>query len=318
MANHEISKRFVLGFDNEIPSRDFLLFVKNFPPGGFIFFERNFADIDSLKENIEILNKISPSSLFMIDEEGGVKSRLRWEHNFPNPPDPRIIANDFSVERARSLHRECAKELKKIGFDMNLAPVVDVAGENHILGPRSFSDDADICARYSVAIIEGIIEGGLFPCAKHFPGLGSAKIDPHIGISIADESADFQGKHFLPFMKAISANVPAIMTTHLIAPSLDDSNKIATISPKMIKILREKLNFNGVIISDDLLMGGSLSYGSLEDITISSLACGHDIVLICKEVLELDRIIISARKEIDPKANEISIARIQRYLPKTS
>ncbi|MCK5832328.1 glycoside hydrolase family 3 protein [bacterium] len=273
----------VFGFSGSIPDKNFIDFIEKAQPYGFIIFEHNFISSKGLKKTIKNLRSICPKAMFMIDEEGGEKSRLRLEHGFPNPPNPRELPSSMTPLQVREAYRTLGNALADLGIDINLAPVVDVASEGHILGGRALSDNPYICAEYAVAIIEGLFSAGIKPCAKHFPGLGSADIDPHLGVSFAGKNEDFWLKHFIPYKSVIEAAIPYIMTTHLVAKKLDPSGKIATYSSKIINIIREDLGFTGSIISDDLFMGGAQEYQSLEDRVKKTLDSGHDIVLICKE-----------------------------------
>ncbi|RKZ31065.1 hypothetical protein DRQ36_03350 [bacterium] len=313
-----IGKRFVLSFDNIRPSESFLRLIEKYPPGGIIIFERNFSDIDSLEKNIKTIKSAAPETLIMLDEEGGIKSRIRREHGFPNPPDPRKTAENATAGECWELYNILGVALKKLGIDMNLAPVVDIAPESHILGNRAFSDNAEICARYGSAVIRGLTDAGIRSCAKHFPGLGSAEIDPHIETAVARDDADFEIEHLLPFREAIAVGVPAIMTTHLIANNLDGSGKVATFSPAIIRLLRDKLGFDGVVLSDDLLMGGATRHGELEDIAVNALKAGHDLVLVCSEVPKIGEILESAERRLgETEQHKLSLMRIEALRRKT-
>ncbi|HHS49728.1 MAG TPA: glycoside hydrolase family 3 protein [candidate division Zixibacteria bacterium] len=282
-ALEKIAQQAVFGFEGISPSRAFADFVERAQPAGIILFERNLSTLAKLKTIIKSLKDLSPKTLFMIDEEGGEKSRLRVEHGFPNPPNSRDIPHMMSAGDACEAYRIAGDALSELGIDVDLAPVADIAPIGHILGKRAFSDEADICAEYVTATVEGLKQGGVKTCAKHFPGLGSADIDPHLGVSVAREGEDFQC-HFKPFVAAIRAGVDYIMTTHLRAKSLDFSGKIATFSPIIVQILRDELEFQGKIITDDLFMAGASTNLGIADRALKALRSGHDMALICSEL----------------------------------
>jgi len=288
----------VLGFDDIVPSKGFLQLIEKYRPLGVIVFERNIGNTDKLAHNIRMVKSAWRDVLVMIDEEGGAKSRIRAEHGFPNPPDPRIVAHDMSLPETEEAYYVLGRALRKFGIDVDLAPVVDVAPPGHILGDRAFSDNPDICAKYGSAVIKGLRRAGIMSCAKHFPGLGSAAIDPHLSISIADSDANFSKIHFPPFEAAISAGVDFLMTTHLRAVQLDSSGSIATFSVVITEKIRE-LAFSGKILTDDMLMGGVDSHDTLDKRCITALAAGHDAVLICKEVDRIE-VILDAIAEYYP------------------
>lgn len=286
----------VLGFESSRPSESFLRLIGDYAPFGVILFERNFTDVASISANIRSIKSASSNSLIMIDEEGGVKSRIRKEHGFPNPPNPREVARNMSPNEAEEAYRILGGALAGLGIDVDLAPVVDVAPENHILGGRAFSDDWHLCAEYASAIVRGLQKGGVKTCAKHFPGLGSAIIDPHLKTAVSSASIqDFEQIHFPPFKSAIEAGTDFVMTTHLRANSLDPSGKIATLSDNMVAIIRN-LGFSGGILTDDLLMGGAIENASLKALALESLKSGHDAVLICHEIQGIEAILDESAK----------------------
>lgn len=281
----------VLGFESNRPSEKFLSLIEKYSPFGVILFERNFTDVDSIYENIRSLKSASSNSLIMIDEEGGAKSRIRREHGFPNPPNPREVASCLSLDEAEDAYRILGTALADLGIDVDLAPVVDVAPENHILGGRAFSDDSLECVEYASAIVRGLQSGGVKTCAKHFPGLGSAIIDPHLKTAVSEASKqEFEEIHFPPFKRAIESGTDFVMSTHLRANSLDPSGKIATLSGKIIEVIRN-MGFTGDILTDDLLMGGAIENASISTLALESLKAGHDAVLICREIDGIEAIL---------------------------
>jgi len=291
--------RVVLGYDDIRPSSKFMDTLKLIKPFGVIVFERNILNIETLKNDISLIKEYLPGVLIMIDEEGGVKSRLRKEHGFPTPPNPREAATINSIQETENFYFKAGLALKDIGFDIDLAPVVDIAGEDHILGDRSFSDEMNTCVDYSVAAIKGLLKANICPCAKHFPGLGSATLDPHFYTAVADEKANFESTHFKPFKAAIKSGVPSIMTTHLIARQLDNSGQITTLSSKIISILRDQLAFKGLILSDDLLMKGIAKSMEIPNILDLTLKAGHDLALICREIEDYSEIYEILQKNRD-------------------
>ncbi len=276
------AKQLVFGFEGKRPSSDFCRFIECAQPAGIILFERNLEDLCALKTTIAELKGLSPGTLFMIDEEGGAKSRLRREHGFPNPPDPRIVAETMHPSEAREAYRIAGEALCGLGIDVDLAPLADIAPKDHILGARVFSDKADTCCEYITAVVEGLTAGGVRACAKHFPGLGSAAIDPHLALSFAREEEDFS-RHFAPFRAAVEAGVHYIMTTHLVAKQLDSSGECATYSSKIVDLIRSDLGFKGEVISDDLFMTGASESISIAERAMRCIGAGHDLALICKE-----------------------------------
>lgn len=293
MEKTEFYRRLVLGFEGTSPSTDFLKLLERIRPGGVIFFERNFEDPNDLAEHSRIIRNILPKALIMMDQEGGEKSRLRSGHGFPNPPNPRDLPRLLSPGETRRVYRECGESLRELGINVDLAPVLDLAPPKHFLKNRSISENPDIAAEYGIAALSGLLEAGVMPCAKHFPGLGTAILDPHHRVSVAPENADFE-RHMRPFRRAIRAGVPAVMTTHLRALSLDPAGEIATFSKPIVEMLRTDLSFDGLILSDDLLMSGARARGNLPENIAKAVTAGHDMILLCREIEDLDRALSDA------------------------
>mgnify|MGYP001373339587 CR=1 FL=1 len=278
-----IHKRFVLGFEGT----EVTPFIRDRAKDGIfgvILFERNFESYAGLKALCAELHTIRPDLVISIDQEGGEKSRLR--NNFQNHPSNRDMARSYTPKAVEQAYFNAAVGLSELGIDWNLAPVVDLGFDGSYIYERTFSALADEVSEFSGHAIRGIQRAGLFACAKHFTGLGGSKIDPHMHL------LKYNGRltpHLLPFLSASTCGVDSIMTTHIVCEELD--NKPVTVSEKAISLLRAKgcpdghigIGFNRVVITDDLLMGGSTEWGSPEEVSLLALSAGHDIALICKD-----------------------------------
>ncbi len=175
------------------------------------------------------------------------------------------------------------QELKTVGVNLNLAPVVDVNNNpaNPIIGIRSFGDDKEIVASFGKASIQGFKDAGVIPCLKHFPGHGDVTVDSHKGLPIVDKSyCEITDLELFPFKRLVE-EAPTIMTAHILFTQIDPKN-CATLSPYILKgILREKINFQGVLITDSLTMQGVLEgYDSLDEVVLKAFEAGNDILLI--------------------------------------
>ena len=149
-----------------------------------------------------------------------------------------------------------ARELALVGLNVNLAPVLDVPRSPACpQWDRAYSSDPETAARYAVAAIRGYMSGGIIPVAKHFPGLGDTLVDSHEVLPLAQSGDPQREVDLLPFRQAVAAGVPMVMTAHLAVPAWDE--RPATLSPVALQDwLRRRLGFDGVIITDDLEMGG--------------------------------------------------------------
>lgn len=282
----KIGQLFIFGFTGrEIDDKTIDMIEKNHI-GGFILFKEN---IKSVEQNVDILNtlketnKINPVPLFLaIDEEGGRVSRL--PKPFPKMLPAKAIGDindkDISLQYGKIL----GNRLKTIGFNMNFAPVMDINSnpKNPVIGDRAFGTTIDVVVDNSIQVMEGISLENIIPVIKHFPGHGDTKTDSHIDIPVVNKTMDELEKlELIPFTQAIETGVDSIMIGHILFPELDKSNP-ATLSNTIINdILREKLSFNGVIISDDMSMGAIAKNYNIEDAVVKFIKAGGDIALVC-------------------------------------
>ena len=199
----------------------------------------------------------------------------------PHPARPGTWATTSTPEEVERLARQVARELALVGLNVNLAPVLDVPRSPACpQWDRAYSSDPETAARYAVAAIRGYLAGGIIPVAKHFPGLGDTLVDSHEVLPLA-QSGDAQREvDLLPFRQAVAAGVPMVMTAHLRVPEWDE--RPATLSPVALQVwLRRRLGFDGVIITDDLEMGGISTNLPAPQGAKEALAAGADLLLIC-------------------------------------
>jgi len=270
-------KSLALGFDGKYPSDNFLSIVKKVHPFGIILFARNFDSPKDIRKIVGRFLAIDKNIEILIDQEGGEKCRILEEPYCP--PMPWSLRNEKSSVVYRHF-KDSAEALAQLGITINLAPLADI-GTGKYIRERTFGKIPNRVGELVVSAVEGILDGGLKPCVKHFPGLGSSELDPHRQLVESDESREnFEKIHWIPFRAAIDADVPYIMTTHILVPSLDPKN-CATYSSKILDKLR-RLGFDGKIFTDDLAeMKGAKLF--LPQIRIEkALASGHDIALWCK------------------------------------
>ena len=299
--------------------------IKNYHLGGIIFFSRNIENPIQLTRLCRDIQKVAIESsgypLFLaIDQEGGRVARLKPPfHQFPGnekigkSPNPEKSALHFATTTSR--------EMSLVGLNMNMAPVVDVAQvpmDPHLAG-RSFSQDHLLVTQLGEIVINTLQQGGIMAVAKHFPGLGKSDLDPHFHLpSIHATFEELESVHLVPFQGAIKANVAAIMTSHAVYSALDPGIP-ATLSEKIITtLLRKRMGFSGLIISDDLEMGAIVKERGLPQGAADAFEAGIDLLLICKnqslllESIELirDKIL---KGDITYERLENSLERITTY-----
>jgi beta-N-acetylhexosaminidase len=264
--------------------------IRDYNLAGIILFSRNIIDPIQLAELCREIQqtaiKYHANPLFIaIDQEGGNVTRLKKPFS-QFPGNEAIGKDEHPLERAREFAEVTAKEMKLVGLNMNLAPVVDVARgdiEKHLRG-RLFSNNPQKVALLGRTIAGILQKKGILAAAKHFPGLGRASVDPHLELPIIEiEKNELDEVNFPPFNALIDEDVSSVMTSHAIYPCLDRDNP-ATLSPKILEgILRKELSFKGMIITDDLEMGAIAKKWGVAKGALASFMAGADILLICKD-----------------------------------
>lgn len=265
------------------------LLIREYNLGGIILFSRNIDDPVQLARLCQDIQNAAAryqcDPLFIaVDQEGGRVARLR--EPFTEFPGNEAIGKDEKpVRKAVEFGTVTAREMKMVGLNMNLAPVVDVRkgrSDKHLAG-RLFSRDHEIVALLGGKVVKALQENGIMAVAKHFPGLGRASIDPHVNLPVIDtDIREINGVNIPPFKAAISMGVSAIMTSHAVYTALDPKNP-ATLSPVILNtLLRERLGFNGLIMTDDLEMGSIAKGYGVPEGALASFQAGSDILLICK------------------------------------
>ena len=262
------------------------------PPCGIILMGYNVDTPTQVAQLCNTLQEIASQTKSQIplfiatDQEGGSVNRLK--NGFTKFPANSILSSIESRKRAEELARKAGEvtgiELSAVGVNMNLAPVLDVytgPQDNSIMQQRSFGSKPELVSQLGVAYIQGLQSKGVIATAKHFPGHGGAIQDSHFYLpTVNDTKNNLQNTHLKPFKEAIQrADVSAIMTAHIVYPAYDKAFP-ATLSPKILtELLRKEMNFQGVIITDDLKMKAIKEYFDIGSAAIMAIKAGADIVL---------------------------------------
>lgn len=253
------------------------------PPAGVILFARNVRDPGQLSALTASLRAVlPPRAILMVDQEGGRVARLRPPHWRAHPPAAehgRLYARDnrAGTRAAWLTGALIGTDCRSAGFDVVAAPVLDLAvpGASDVIGDRAFGCDPLIVARLGRAMADGLLAAGIQPVGKHVPGHGRALVDSHQAlprVDAADLSTDL-----LPF--TLLVHLPWLMTAHIVYAAWDPHNP-ATLSPAVVQgIIRGRLGFGGVLVSDDLAMGAVA--GSPAERAVQALRAGCDLALYC-------------------------------------
>lgn len=293
--------------------------------GNVILFDRNMQSPQQVKQLNEKLTKIVTKQSGMepflaVDQEGGYVLRMR--NAFPRVPSEQEIGESGDTEKARYWANVTGQELRKLGFNVNFAPVVDVGAPSE----RSYSNDADTVAAFADAAVAGYAESGIWCTLKHFPGIGSVKTDPHIeGDSVVADKETLQKRDIKPFSKLMETHAGKdmfIMVSNVTFPAYDASLP-ACVSPViMTDLLRHELGYKGLVFSDDMEMGAMAKHYAFSDMGVMAIKAGADIVLVCHEygheketyagLLEAYKKDYEFRKLVDEKVEHVLEVKLSR------
>ncbi len=266
-------------------------FFRANPPVGFILFARNIQSPTQVRTLIASLKKATsnPAALILIDQEGGRVARLKPPHWRTAPATAvfrRLAAHDeeSALRAAYINYRLIGEELYSLGITVNCAPMLDLLlpDAHDIVGDRSFGSEPDAVTIMSKAACAGLLDSGVLPVIKHIPGHGRARVDSHEALpEVATPLAELLRTDFSPFQAL--ADMPLAMTAHIIYTAIDPVRP-ATLSPEVIRIIREDIGFYGLLLTDDLSM--QALEGDLGALAEKSLKAGCDLVLHCNGKME--------------------------------
>lgn len=244
---------------------------------GVVYFGQNISDdLAALSAQIHAAN---PLALIGIDEEGGSVTRLEVGTGSTLPGAAQLgILDDTAASEATGA--ELARRAREAGVDVVLGPVADVNTDprNPVIGVRSFGPDAALVSRHVAATVQGLQNGGVAACVKHFPGHGDTHLDSHHALPVVTlDMSEIEDVHLEPFRAAIAAGVDTIMTAHIVVPAWGE--KPATLNPAVLGRLRE-MGFDGVIITDALDMAAVRESVGIGGGAVQALAAGADLLCI--------------------------------------
>ncbi len=284
--------------------------AREFDLGGAILFVRN---IEAPEQVVELSVDVEQSGRAMpawvsIDQEGGRVARLR--EPFTRWPPMATLGRAGSEALAERFARALARELLAVGITLDYAPVLDIHSnpKNAVIGDRALAERADEVAKLGRVIVRTLQSEGLAACGKHFPGHGDTSEDSHFELPLVEHPPDrLRAVEFEPFRAAIREDVAFIMTAHVHVPALD-SERIATLSPLIVRMLRDELGFGGVILSDDLEMKAVSARFEVPTAAVQAINAGCDAVLICSGNVDTQAAALEALVKA-VETGEISVTR---------
>ncbi len=269
--------------------------------GGVVLYEKNILFEDPKPELALLIDNLQKNAsiplLVSIDEEGGYVSRMKTRYGFPKNVSAQYLGDMDNLDSTRYYAQQTAGLLSSFGINMNYAPVVDVNlnVRNPVIGriERSYSTEYRNVIKHAFEVVDIHNKNNVVPVLKHFPGHGSSKSDTHLGLT--DVTNTWQIEEMYPYSALIDSGVvKAVMTAHIVHQSLDESKNPATLSKRIVTgMLRDFLDFDGVIISDDMQMGAIKNEYGLREAIRMSIEAGVDLLMFANNVKDYDLVTAS-------------------------
>lgn len=287
--------------------------------GGLIFYQNNLKDE---MQTVSLLNAIKSESekekhpLFLgVDQEGGRISRLPGLNKLPTNQDIGKRNNPTFSYRIGTL---LGKEMNAFGFNLDFAPVLDVNSnpKNPVIGDRSFGNKAEIVSNLGIQTMKGIQSQNVISVVKHFPGHGDTGVDSHLELPIIRKSIeDLNALELIPFKKAIEDGADVVMVAHILLPKIDPKFPSSMSHDIITGILREQLQFDGVVMTDDMTMNAILGHYEIGQAAVDAVKAGNDIVLVAHDYQKVKRAIDAIKQavhngEISEERINTSVSRI--------
>ncbi len=268
--------------------------------GGIVLFARNCPDLDTVLTLTDAGRRLGPDVLILLDHEGGRVHRLPAP--FTRFPPAAVIGQAGDPELAAAVARAMARELRAAGFDSGLAPVLDCLTDpgSVAIGDRAYARDPEAVAACGAAFVRAALAEGLIAIAKHFPGHGRTPVDSHLTLPEVDAPlAELEGTELLPFRRALAAGCPAVLVAHVRYPALDPDWP-ASMSREVIGgLLRRRMGFDGLVLSDDLEMKAVRTEWGVGGAAVRFLQAGGDLALVCREAEARHEAVTAVRQALE-------------------
>ena len=282
----KIGQKFIIGFDENLNVLEKIEeTIKNYKIGGVLIYKKNYKNYDELINLINNIRRINKKYsqvpiIISIDQEGGRVNRI--PNDFLNMPSSYNLAKTGGMELVAEAAEITGDILKNLGINMDFAPVLDIKRfqEKHVIGDRAYSDDIEMVSKCGIEFIKKLKEKGIIAVMKHFPGHGATKIDSHFILPIIFKRLEELEKNDMkPFKEAMAYGTDAMLIGHLVIPRVTKLYP-ASMSKKVINYIRQELNFNGIIITDDMRMKSvRLLYGKDRAIK-RAFKVGNDLIMV--------------------------------------
>lgn len=302
--DEKIGQLIIAGFDGITVNDELQSLILEKYIGGVILFSKNVesaSQVVALNNEIKEINKVNKSPIFIsVDEEGGLVSRMPSE--FKDIPTNSDIAKYDDEDLSYNIGKVIGEEISSLGFNMDFAPVLDINSnpDNPVIGNRSFGDNEAIVSKLGIATMKGLKDSNIIATVKHFPGHGDTSVDSHVGLPVVENDLErLKSFELVPFQKAIDEGVDMVMVSHIMLPKIDE-NDPATLSKTIVTdILRKDMNYNGVVVTDDMTMGAIINNYDIGEAAVKSINAGVDIVMVCHQYENVTKVIDAIKEAVN-------------------
>jgi beta-N-acetylhexosaminidase len=281
----------IMGFEGTVLDgrlRDMLTTLR---PGGVILFKRNIEEARQTHALLRDVQKLAEGPLFRsVDMEGGTVDRFR--DTVARIPSALDVARTSSAALFREHGLLIGGQLRALGFNTDFAPCLDLGlgASRKALGSRAVSADPKEVVQYAREFLAGLRESRVLGCGKHFPGLGGGTLDSHEGLPVVERTWQQVWEEDLVPYRELRGELPLVMVAHVSYPKIVKGGGPASLSRRWIlEVLREEIGYRGLVVSDDLDMGGVLNGTSIEDAAVGTLEAGSDMFLVCQKEEHVSR-----------------------------
>ena len=279
----QLGQLLIIGFDGTEMSPRLASLLTQIQPAGVILFARNITGAAQTHTLLRECQKLVGTPLFTcVDLEGGSVDRFR--EVVGGAPSP---AEVFATGR-RALFRKhgriIGENCRALGFNVDFAPVLDLAfaPSRKVMSSRAVSDDPKQVAIYAREFLQGLKDAGVLGCGKHFPGLGEGQLDSHHELPVIEKPLKKMMAEDLAPYRLLRGQLPFVMVSHAAYPEVTGERTPASLSKRWItEILRKKIGYNGLVVSDDLEMGAVMEFAPIEETAVQHIRAGGDLALIC-------------------------------------
>lgn len=315
--NQKIEQTLIIALDTTKAKQEIQQILENHQIGGVLLYKKNYTTYSDMIEFINFIKQTNqkagnPPIFISIDQEGGRVNRI--PPDFKNLPSAYALAQTQNEEIIKEAANITARILSNAGVNMNFAPVLDIKrfANNHAIGDRSYSENKEVVAKYGNIYMKEMQERNVLPVIKHFPGHGLTKKDTHFRLpTINSKIEEIEKEDMMPFKKLIENGADAMLVSHIIIKGFSKGYP-ASVSREVIKYIEDKLQFKGLIVTDDMRMKAMvMSYGKNNAVKKAVLA-GNDMIVM--KYSEKDRVYEKLEKLVSN--NKIEESEIDRRVEK--